>query len=87
MFLRCLVMFLHLYTYAFESAQKAMSCMIPIYQSGVFSQNVDFITSNDASYQNDRHGFGTTKGHPFTVLFEEGFFLGEVFPILVDNFL
>ena len=37
MFLRCLVMFLHFYTYAFESAQKAMSCMIPIYQSGVFS--------------------------------------------------
>ena len=36
-------MFLHFDTYAFESAQKAMSCMIPIYQSGVFSQNVDFI--------------------------------------------
>ena len=67
MFLRYLVMFLHFDTYAFESAQKAMSCMIPIYQSGVFSQNVDFITSDDASYQNDRHGFGTPKGHPFSL--------------------
>ena len=68
MFLRCLVMFLHFDTYAFESAQKAMSCMISIYhQSGVFSQNVDFITSDDASYQNDRHSFGTPKGHPFSL--------------------
>ena len=49
MLLRCLVMFLHFYTYAFENAQKAMSCMIPIYQSGVFSQNVDFIRSDEAS--------------------------------------
>ena len=67
MFLRFLVMFLHFDTYAFESAQKAISCIIPIYQSGVFSQNVDFITSDDASYQNDRHGFGTPKGHPFSL--------------------
>ena len=67
MFLRCLVMFLHFYTYAFESAQKAMSCMIPIYQSGVFSQNVDFIRSDEASYQNVRHGFGTPKGHTFSL--------------------
>ena len=54
-------------TYAFESAQKAMSCMIPIYQSGVFSQNVDFIRSDDGSYQNVRHGFGTPKGHAFSL--------------------
>ena len=37
MFLRCLVMFLHFDTYAFESAQKAMLCMITICQSHVFS--------------------------------------------------
>ena len=67
MFRRCLVMFLLFDTYAFESAQKAISCIIPIYQSGVFSQNVDFITSDDASYQNDRHGFGTPKCHPFSL--------------------
>ena len=36
MFLPCLVMFLHFDTYAFESAQKTMSCTIPMYQSGVF---------------------------------------------------
>ena len=65
MFLRCIVMFLHFDTYAFESAQKAMSCMIPISQSGVFSQNVDFIRSDKASYQNARHGFGAPKGHTF----------------------
>ena len=58
-------MFLHFDTYAFESAQKAMSCMIPIYQIGVFSQNVDFIRSDKASYQNVQHGFGTPKGHTF----------------------
>ena len=66
MFLQYLVMFLHFDTYAFESAQKAMLYMITICQSGVFSQNVDFITSDDASYQNDRHGFGTPKGHHFS---------------------
>ena len=65
MFLRCLVMFLHFDTYAFENAQKVMSCMIPVSQSGVFSQNVDFISSDKASYQNVRHGFGTPKGHTF----------------------
>ena len=58
---------LHFDTYAFESAQKAMSCMIPKYQFGVFSQNVDFITSDEASYQNVRHGFGTPKGHAFSL--------------------
>ena len=57
----------HFDTYAFESAQKAMSCMIPIYQSGVFSQNVDFITSDDASYQNVQHCFRTFKGHVFSL--------------------
>ena len=67
MFLRCLVMFVHFDTYAFEGAQKAMSCMIPTYQSGVFAQNVDFITSDDAFYQNVRHGFGTPKGHAFSL--------------------
>ena len=67
MFLRYLAMFLLFDTYAFESAQKAISCMIHIYQSGVFSQNVDLITSDDASYQNDQHGFGTPKGHPFSL--------------------
>ena len=56
MFLRCLVMFLHFDTYVFE---------IPVSQSGVFSQNVDFIRSDKASYQNVRHGFGTPKGHTF----------------------
>ena len=39
-------MFLHFDTYVFESAQKAMSCMIsitvPIWR---LSQNVDFITT------------------------------------------
>ena len=67
MFLRRLVMFLHFDTYVFESAQKAMSCMIPICQSGVFSQNVDFIRSDDASYENVRHGFRTPKGHAFSL--------------------
>ena len=51
----------------FESTQKAMSCMIPIYQSGVFSQNVDFIRSDEASNKNVRHGFGTPKGHTFSL--------------------
>ena len=67
MFLRHLVMFLHFDAYAFESAQKAMLCMITICQSGIFSQNVDFITSDEASYQNVRHGFGTPKGHVFSL--------------------
>ena len=67
MFLRCIVMFLNFDTYAFESAQKAMSCMIPVYQSGVFSQNVDFIRSDDASYENARHGFRTPKSHAFSL--------------------
>ena len=67
MFLRCLVMFLHFDTYAFESAQKSMLCMIAICQFGVFSQSVDFIRSDEASYQNVRHGFGTPKGHTFSV--------------------
>ena len=40
--IRRLAMFLHFDTYAFESAQKVMSCMIPIYQSGFLAQNVDF---------------------------------------------
>ena len=65
MFLRRLVMFLHFDAYAFESAQKAMSCMIIIYQSGVFTQNVDFIRSDETSYQNIGHVFGTSKGHSF----------------------
>ena len=65
MFLRYLAMILLFDTYAFESTQKAISCMIHIYQSGVFSQNVDFISSAKASYQNVRHGFGTPKGHTF----------------------
>ena len=65
MLLKRLVMLLHFDTYAFESAQKAMSCMIPLYQSDVFSINVDFIRSDEASYQNVRHGFGTPKGHTF----------------------
>ena len=67
MFLRCLVMILHFDTYAFESAQKAMSCMIPIYQYGVFSQNVDFIRNDEASYQNAGHGFGAPQGHTFNL--------------------
>ena len=62
-----IVMFLYFDTYAFESAQKAMSCMIPIYQSGVISQNVDFITSDDTSYQNTQHGFRTLKGNIFSL--------------------
>ena len=66
MFLRCLVMFLHFDTYAFESAQKAMLCMITICQSDVFSQNVDFIRSDEASYQNVGHGFGTPNGNTFS---------------------
>ena len=67
MFLRCLVMFLHFDTYAFESAQKAMLCMITTCQSDVFSQNVDFIRSDEASTWNVRHGFGTPKGHTFSL--------------------
>ena len=67
MFLSCLVMFLHFDTYAFESAQKTMSCTIPMYQSGVFSQNADFIRSDEASYQNVGHGFGTPKGNTFSL--------------------
>ena len=47
MFLRCLVMFLHFDTYAFENAQKVMLCTIPVSASGVFSQNVDFIRTID----------------------------------------
>ena len=67
MLLRCVVMFVHFDSYAFESAQKAMSCMIPIYQYGFFLQNVDFITSDDTSYQNVRNGFGTPKRHVFSL--------------------
>ena len=67
MFLRCLGMFLHFDTFALESAQKAMLCMITICQSGVFSQNVDFIRSDEASYQNVGHGFGTPKGNTFSL--------------------
>ena len=67
MFLQCLVMFLHFDTYAFESAQKAMSCMIPIYQSGIFTQHVDLIRSDEASYQNAGHGFGTPIRNTFSL--------------------
>ena len=67
MFLRCLVMFLHFDTYAFESAQKVMSCMVLTYQSGVFSQYVDFISSDEASYKNFGHGFGTPKCDTFNL--------------------
>ena len=67
MLLRGLDIFLHFDTYAFESAQKAMLCMIVICQSGVFSQNVDFIRSDEASYWNVRHGFATPKGHTFSL--------------------
>ena len=67
MLLRRLAMFLHFDTYAFESAQKVMSCMIPIYQSGFLTQNVDFIRSDEASYEDVRHGFGTPKGHTFSL--------------------
>ena len=67
MLLRRLDMFLHFDTYAFESAQKVMSCMIPRYQSGFLTQNVDFIRSDEASYEDVRHGFGTPKGHNFSL--------------------
>ncbi len=49
MFLRRLAMFLHFDAYAFESVQKAVSCMIPIHQSGFLTQNVDFIRSDGTS--------------------------------------
>ena len=67
MFLRRRVMFLHFDTYVFESAQKALSCMIPIYQLGFLTENVDFIRSDEASYEDVRHGFGTPKGHTFSL--------------------
>ena len=65
MFLRRLAMFLQCDMYAFESAQKVMSCMIPIYQSGFLTQNVDLIRSDEASYEDVRQGFGIPKGHTF----------------------
>ena len=67
MFQRRLVMILHFDTYAFESGQKAVSCMIPIHKSGFFTPNFDFIRSNEASYEDVRHGFGTPKGHTFSL--------------------
>ena len=67
MFPRRLVISLHFDTYAFESAQKAMLCMITIGQFGVFTQNVDLIRSDEAYYQNVGHGFGTPKGNTFSL--------------------
>ena len=67
MFQRRLVMILHFDTYAFESGQKAVSCMIRIHKSGFFTPNFDFIRSNEASYEDVRHGFGTPKGHTFSL--------------------
>ena len=66
-FLRSLDNFLHFDTHDFEGAQKALSCMIPIYQPGFLTQNVDFIRSDKASYDDIRHGFGTPKGHTFSL--------------------
>ena len=34
--------------------------------TGLLTQNVDFIKSDEASYKDIRHGFGTPKGHPFS---------------------
>jgi len=34
---------------------------------GLLTQNVDFIKSDEASYEDIRHGFGTPKGHPFSL--------------------
>ena len=38
MLLRCVVMFLHFDANSFERAQKAVSCMTPIFQSGFLTQ-------------------------------------------------
>ena len=67
MILRRLVIFLHFDTHAFESAQKAVSCIIPICQSGFLTQNVDFVRNDESSYEYAQHGFGTPKGHTFNL--------------------
>ena len=67
MFLRYLVMFVHFDTHAFENARKAISCMILIYQLGFLTQNVEFIGSDEASYENVQHGSRTPKGYTFSL--------------------
>ena len=66
-FLLSLVIFLNFDTYALKSVQKAMACMLPIYQPGFLTQKVDFIESDGTSYDDVRHGFGTPKGHTFSL--------------------
>ena len=64
-FLLSLVIFLNFDTHALKSVQKAMECMRPIYQPGFLTQKVGFIGSDEASYEDFRHGFGTPEGHTF----------------------
>ena len=49
MFLGRLVVLLHLETYAFESVSKAVSCVIPIHQTGFLTRNGGFIRRDGTS--------------------------------------
>ena len=49
MFLGRLVMHLHLEIYAFESVSKAVSCVIPIHQTGFLTRSGGFIRGDGTS--------------------------------------